>query len=123
MGGLRSFSKIAMDIFAVAACSQPTPCYAFAPVSFVTKTTDPLKNQSPSNTAVAAVVDPWMLQEASSSSLLAYYDDPLGNLMFGTNDVVVAGILTAFIAIGFGCVSFGLGLSIIAICFEMSLLF
>eukprot|EP00978_Attheya_sp_CCMP212_P026205 scaffold85724_cov50-Attheya_sp.AAC.10 len=105
MGCLRSFSKVALAACAVAACSQPTACYAFAPVSFVTKTTTPLKNQSPSNTVVAAVVDPWILQEASSSSLLAYSDDPLGDLMFGANGVVVAGILAAFIAIGVGFVA------------------
>jgi len=52
------------------------------------------------------MVDPSMfLDQVSSNELIAYSDDPLGDLLFGANGLVIAGILATVAAVGLGFVS------------------
>ena len=54
-----------------------------------------------------SMVDPSLFSDkVESANLIAYSDDPLGDLLFGANGIVIAGIIATFAAIGVGFVSF-----------------
>lgn len=55
------------------------------------------KTSSSSSSSLQALLDPSSL---ANSELLAYSDDPLGDLLFGANGFVIAGIVATIAAVG-----------------------
>ena len=96
---------------------------AFVPTSFIVERTT-LKNgmikknldkEHKQTKSLNMLSDPFILDQcmntaaslssSSSNMILAYSDDPVGDLLGGINGLVVAGILGAVVAVGIGFVS------------------
>jgi len=101
------FSYTGLSLFLLAALSNPS-AHAFTPAPFVRKAnvysngfkSSPIMKKE---SMVLNMVDPsFIVDQCSSSELLAYSDDPLGDLLTGVNGAVVAGILGTVVAIGIG---------------------
>jgi len=76
---------------------------AFTPASFVRNTHSHVNTIKIEKQTSLKMVDPSMfLDQVSSNELIAYSDDPLGDLLFGANGLVIAGILATVAAVGLG---------------------